>query len=149
MDRLRGMDRDDVERLLVSLNEYEMAVPDELVAYYLMRSGFKTDDVRVQRLIALAAQKLLADVTNDAISHSRLRQQANQSKSTKHGAADTSLLLTSDDLEKALRDYGVTIKKPPYYADHSLAGAQPSTTKKPDSAKGSTGARGQASAEKK
>ncbi|KAA8492844.1 Transcription initiation factor TFIID subunit 10 [Porphyridium purpureum] len=131
MDRLKdGVEKDDVDRLIGSLGEYEMAIPDELVNYYLMRAGFKTDDVRVQRLIALAVQKLMADVTNDALSHSRLRQQAQQGAKTtgRHGAAaagaDAKMMLTSDDLHKALREYGVSIRKPPYYADHELAGVQ-------------------------
>lgn len=126
MDRLKeGIEKDDVDRLLGSLGEYEMAIPDELVNYYLMRSGFKTDDIRVQRLVALAAQKLMADVTNDALSHCRLRQQAQQGGKSRPGSGvDTKMILTSDDLHKALKEYGVSIRKPPYYADHAMAGAQ-------------------------
>jgi len=110
------MEREEVERLLASLEDYELAIPDELVGYYLMRAGFKCDDIRVQRLVALAAQKFLADIGNDAVTHCKLRQQNAPGKS-KGAPKETRNVLTADDLEKALREYGVSLKKPPYYAD--------------------------------
>uniref|UniRef100_A0A7S0ZD84 Transcription initiation factor TFIID subunit 10 n=1 Tax=Timspurckia oligopyrenoides TaxID=708627 RepID=A0A7S0ZD84_9RHOD len=127
MDKLRGIERDEVERLLASLGEYELAIPDELVSYYLMRSGFKCDDIRVQRLVSLAAQKFLADIANDAIAHSKLRQQSVTTKAKV--VKEPKMVLTSEDLDKALREYGVSLRKPAYYADHA-APATPEATGK-------------------
>jgi len=37
-----------VEKLLESLEKYQPAFPDELVRYYLAKSGFQTDDIRAE-----------------------------------------------------------------------------------------------------
>ena len=123
MDRSRALDRDEVEKFLCSLTDYKPAIPDELVRYYLARSGFVTEDVRLERLISLAAQKFVADVANDAISHSRLRQ-ASSGAPKKGSAKEMRVTLTVDDLERALREYGVVLRKPPYFADTVSAGVQ-------------------------
>lgn len=118
MDRSKVLCREEVEQLLNILGEYKPAIPDELVRLYLSEAGFSTDDNRVERLIALAAQKFVADVANDAISHSRLRHAANQGGSRARAAAKSGkITLTTDDLEKALREYGVNLHKPKYFAD--------------------------------
>lgn len=111
------LEREELEKFFVALSDYRPALPDELVRHHLARSGFQTADVRVERLIALAAQKFLADVARDAISQSRMRTPVQSKK------RDGKLVLTVDDLERALREYGVTLKKPPYYADSVSAGA--------------------------
>ena len=134
MDRSQSLDRDELEKFLASLTDYKPAIPDQLVRYYLSRSGFTTDDVRIQRLISLAAQKFLADIANDAISHSRLRQNATASSRKSSAAAkDPKVTLTVDDLERALREYGVMLRKPPYFADSVTTGVtdSPPTTAKP------------------
>ncbi|GAB0488852.1 hypothetical protein MMPV_000063 [Pyropia vietnamensis] len=133
MDRSRATDRDEVERFLATLADYQPTVPDALVSYYLARSGFVTSDTRVIRLIGLAAQKFIADVGNDALAQARLRMAAEVAptrggKAARGGVAatgvgvDTRMTLTTDDLEKALREYGVPLHKPPYYADSVTAG---------------------------
>ena len=43
-------------------------IPDELVTYYLNRSGFNCPDQRVKRLIAVAAQKFISDIATEALS---------------------------------------------------------------------------------
>lgn len=122
MDRSNSMSNDELEAFLNSLSTYTPAIPDSLIRHYLSRAGFKTNDVRVERLVALAAQKFLADVSNDALAHSRLRQSTIPAPK-KASARDTKLTLTVDDLERALRDYGVNLCKPPYFADSVSAGA--------------------------
>ncbi|OSX71408.1 hypothetical protein BU14_0537s0014 [Porphyra umbilicalis] len=133
MDRSRATDRDEVERFLATLSDYQPTVPDALVTYYLSRAGFVTSDQRVIRLIGLAAQKFIADVGNDALAQARLRMAAESAggrggKAARQGAVatglgvDTRVTLTTDDLEKALREYGVPLHKPPYYADSVTAG---------------------------
>jgi transcription initiation factor TFIID subunit 10 len=125
MDRSRVLDQEEVEKFVASLADYKPAIPDELVRYYLSRAGFVTDDVRVERLIAVAAQKFIADIANDAIANSRLRAAATPASGSRAKAAaarDPKVTLTVDDLERALREYGVNLRKPPYFADSVSAG---------------------------
>eukprot|EP00871_Galdieria_phlegrea_P004954 jgi/Galph1/545/GphlegSOOS_G5212.1 len=107
-------DTDQIEQLLESLENYQPAFPDALVRYYLGKAGFQTNDLKAERLIALAAQKFVADVANDALNHSKLRQ---QSQTTSKKGKDNALVLTLEDLSKALAEYGIHLKKPPYYVD--------------------------------
>lgn len=135
MDRSRSLDRDEVEKFVSSLGSMECAIPDELLRHYLSRAGFATDDPRLERLIALAAQKFIADVAHDAISHSRLRQIANAPPTKKKIERDPRIVLTVDDLERALHECGVMFRKPPYFADSLTAGApEPAQVQKPASA---------------
>lgn len=122
MDRSSSLSNEELEGFFNSLENYSSAIPDVLIRHYLARAGFKTNDVRIERLIALAAQKFLADVANDALAHSRLRQSTLPAPK-KASSKDTKLTLTVDDLERALRDYGVNLCKPPYFADSVFAGA--------------------------
>ena len=121
MDRSHVAKREEVEQLLTFLDSYTPAIPDELVRHYLSEAGFQTDDVRIERLIALAGQKFIADIANDAISYSRLRHAASQGGSRGRAASAAAkagkITLTTDDLEKALREYGVNLQKPKYFAD--------------------------------
>lgn len=113
------IEQEELEKFLDSLTSYKPTIPDSLIRHYLSRSGFQTDDVRLERLIALATQKFIADIAGEAIGRSRLRQQAPSSKKGK----DNKVVLTMDDLERSLREYGVVLKKPPYFADSITAGA--------------------------
>lgn len=128
-----ALSNEELESFLKALSTYSPAIPDQLINHYLSRSGFQTNDIRVERLVALAAQKFLADVSNDALAHSRLRQSTLPSTSKKSSATrDAKLTLTVDDLERSLRDYGVHLCKPPYFADSVHAGApDPVVTGKP------------------
>jgi transcription initiation factor TFIID subunit 10 len=61
-------------------------------------------------LVALAAQKFIADVSNDAAQYSKLRLSKERSKSKE-------LVLKMEDLSQALQEYGVNVNKPAYFAD--------------------------------
>lgn len=124
MDRATVLESAELEKFVASLSDFRPALPDELIRALLSRTGFQTDDVRVERYIALAAQKLLADISNDAIAQSRLRQNAAPSNRKSAAAAkEGKITLTIDDLERALREYGIALRKPPYFADSVGAGA--------------------------
>ncbi|EME26670.1 Transcription initiation factor TFIID subunit 10 [Galdieria sulphuraria] len=116
-----------IEKLLESLENYQPAFPDALVRYYLAKSGFQTDDIRAERLVALAAQKFVADVANDALNHVKLRQ---QSQATSKKSKENEVILTVEDLSKALEEYGVHLKKPPYYVDSPVVGVGSANLKK-------------------
>ncbi|KAJ3372890.1 Transcription initiation factor TFIID subunit 10 [Allomyces arbusculus] len=95
--------------LIMLMDEYKPLVPDAVTDYYLGKSGFQCDDVRIKRVLALAAQKFIADVATDALHFCKVRQQSVPARkpSKKH-------VLTMEDLSSALAEYGVTVKKPEY-----------------------------------
>ncbi|KAI9344202.1 putative transcription initiation factor tfiid subunit 10 [Zopfochytrium polystomum] len=94
------------------MEDFAPLIPDTVTDYYLARSGFQSDDIRVKRLLALAAQKFVADISSDALHYCKIRQQAHQSKDKKSSAKKN--VLTIDDLSAALAEYGVNVKKPEY-----------------------------------
>lgn len=117
------LEREDLEKFICSLDEYQPAIPDELIRHHLSRAGFQTDDPRIERLISLATQKFIADIANDAICQSRLRAASGPAPRKAAAIREPKIVLTLDDLERALREYGVHLRKPPYFADSVDAGA--------------------------
>ncbi len=47
-----------------------------MTEFYLARAGFDCDDVRLKRLISLAAEKFVSDIAADAFQYARLRASA-------------------------------------------------------------------------
>jgi len=111
-------DASEVEDFIASLDDYQPTIPDEVTSYYLNRTGFVCTDVKMKRLIALAAQKFISDIANDALQYCKLRHQASQSK------AKQKLVLTMDDLSRSLKEYGINLRKPEYFADRPTAGVE-------------------------
>ncbi|CAK1554385.1 unnamed protein product [Leptosia nina] len=79
-------------------------------------SGFESQDPRLIRLIALASQKFLSDIANDALQHCKMRtsSQIVQSKNQK-GPKEKKYVMTMEDLVPALQEYGIIAKKPHYF----------------------------------
>ncbi|KAJ7583410.1 transcription initiation factor IID, TAF10 subunit [Mycena floridula] len=101
---------------LLMLDDYEPLVTD----YYLQRVGFECEDVRLKRLLSLAAQKFVSDIAADAYQHARIRTNAMGGRARTHqfGPASkdrTRTTLTMDDLSSALGEYGINARKPDYY----------------------------------
>ncbi|KND01702.1 uncharacterized protein SPPG_03497 [Spizellomyces punctatus DAOM BR117] len=101
--------------LLLMLDEYRPVTPDAVTDYYLARSGFECDDIRVKRLLALAAQKFVSDIAVDALQYCKIRGQGPQTKDRRNMTKDKRTVLTMDDLSAALADHGVNMKKPEYF----------------------------------
>lgn len=61
------------EMLQLMTGDFLPIIPDAVTDYYLARNGFETVDVRVKRLLALATQKFISDIAQDAYEYSRIR----------------------------------------------------------------------------
>ncbi|RIB04814.1 transcription initiation factor TFIID 23-30kDa subunit-domain-containing protein [Gigaspora rosea] len=93
------------------LDNFEPLIPEFVTEYYLNRSGIQCDDIRVMRLMSLAAQKFVADIATDAFQYCKIRQQSKKNI----GKQRNKTVLTLEDLVAALSEYGINIKKPEYY----------------------------------
>ncbi|TFK51725.1 transcription initiation factor IID TAF10 subunit, partial [Heliocybe sulcata] len=106
---------------LLMLDDYEPLVPNEVTDYYLQRVGFECEDVRLKRLLSLAAQKFVSDIAADAYQHARIRTNAAGGRARANqppGAAardKTRTTLTMEDLSSALAEYGINSRKPEFY----------------------------------
>lgn len=106
---------------LLMLDDYEPLIPSEVTDYYLQRVGFECEDVRLKRLLALAAQKFVSDIAADAYQHARIRTNAAGGRARAPvggpgGVKDkTRTTLTMDDLSAALSEYGINARKPEFY----------------------------------
>ncbi|KZT10064.1 transcription initiation factor IID, TAF10 subunit [Laetiporus sulphureus 93-53] len=106
---------------LLMLDEYEPLIPSEVTDYYLQRVGFDCEDVRLKRLLSLAAQKFVSDIAADAYQHARIRANAagGRARASQSGPAaardKTKTTLVMEDLSAALTEYGITSRKPEFY----------------------------------
>ncbi|GAB2268116.1 Transcription initiation factor TFIID subunit 10 [Dionaea muscipula] len=114
---------------LSSLMDYTPTIPDELVEHYMAKSGFQCPDVRLIRLVAVATQKFISEVATDALQHSKARQTSIVKDKKDKQQKDKRLVLTIEDLSKALREYGVNLKHQEYFADSPSAGLDPPATR--------------------
>eukprot|EP00039_Didymoeca_costata_P001076 m.49470 g.49470 ORF g.49470 m.49470 type:complete len:136 (-) comp10616_c0_seq2:2766-3173(-) len=99
---------------LENLNDFTPTIPAAVIQFHLMRSGLKTSDERVVKLIALATQKFVADVALDSMQHCKQRQ-ANQQGSKRQTIKEKRHVLATTDLQAALQEHGIHVHKPPYY----------------------------------
>ncbi|KAJ7043411.1 transcription initiation factor TFIID 23-30kDa subunit-domain-containing protein [Mycena alexandri] len=110
---------------MLMLDDYEPLIPNEVTDYYLQRVGFECEDVRLKRLLSLAAQKFVSDIAADAYQHARIRTNAAGGRARTNqpfagpGSAKvrykTRTTLTMDDLSSALSEYGINARKPEFY----------------------------------
>ncbi|KAI9485779.1 MAG: transcription initiation factor IID TAF10 subunit [Benjaminiella poitrasii] len=96
---------------LATMDNYAPIIPDAVTDYYLNKSGFDCDDVRIKRLLALATQKFVSDIATDAFQFCKVRQSG-----IKKSGKERKNVLTMEDLSAALNEYGINIKKPEYYS---------------------------------
>lgn len=95
--------------LLEAIEDFDSSIPDEVVLHFLNVAGMQTNDRRIIRLIAIAAQKFVHDIVSDALQHSKLKgSQGKKPKEKKN-------TLTIDDLSAALAEYGIDVKRQHYF----------------------------------
>ncbi|BAM80510.1 probable transcription initiation factor TFIID, subunit TAF10 [Cyanidioschyzon merolae strain 10D] len=115
-DAGRCIDNDDLGDFIASLEDYQTAIPDPLVQHFLNKAGFQTDDPRVIRLVALAAQKFVADVAHEALTQRRIHRESQHKGSS--STEDDKVVLTKEDLKWALQEFGIRLARTEYFADN-------------------------------
>ena len=107
---------EDLEEILGKVENYKSTIPDNVTETILQSSGLNNCSPVVTRLISLAAQKFISDISYEALQHCKMRGGGKDQKSKSSGR-DRKYAMTTEDLVVALSDQGVTVKKPPYYAN--------------------------------
>lgn len=78
------------------------------------KAGLDCEDPKLKKVLALATQKFVTDIATDAMQHSRVRTGGSgSSKGEKR--RDKKVTLTVEDLGAALSEYGINLKRPPYF----------------------------------
>ena len=107
---------EDLKEILGKVENYKSTIPDNVTETILQSSGLNNCSPEVTRLISLAAQKFISDISYEALQHCKMRGGGKDQKSKSSGR-DRKYAMTTEDLVVALSDQGVTVKKPPYYAN--------------------------------
>ncbi|KAF1888770.1 hypothetical protein Lal_00036812 [Lupinus albus] len=102
---------------------------------YLKQFKSKIDEIcKLTRLVAVATQKFVAEVAGNAHQHCKARQATipkdkrdKQQKVLITFSLDKRLVLTMEDLSKALHEYGVNVRHQEYFADSPSTGMDPAT----------------------
>ncbi|CAI7853955.1 unnamed protein product, partial [Closterium sp. NIES-54] len=112
-----GHPTENLTDLLRSLENYDPLIPDDLTAYYLQRSGVRNPNVHVTRLVSAAAHKFIGEVASDALQFCKIRQAGSGKEMKARGPKEKKLVLTTEDLAAALKEYGVNVRKQDYFVD--------------------------------
>lgn len=126
------------------LDGYTPLIPDQVTDFYLEKVGFECHDVRLKRLLSLAAEKFVSDIAADAFQYARIRTNAGPGgrprgqvsaagagaggggaagvsagaagAAVPAGARDRSrTVLTMDDLSAALGEYGINARRAEHF----------------------------------
>jgi len=83
----------------------------------LKSAGIEDPDTRVTRLISLATQRFVQQIADDAYRCAVQRNQAQIKEKREKGydTRDKRIVLETEDLAAALKDYGVNLHKPAYF----------------------------------
>lgn len=96
--------------LLTSLDDpsHEPLLPESLLDYHCIRGGLDPDAMprAAKNLLSLMTEKFVLDVVADASGYARMRTSNTSSSGTK---------LTVEDVQAALADRDIVIKRPPYH----------------------------------
>ncbi|CCK68165.1 Taf10p KNAG_0A04970 [Huiozyma naganishii CBS 8797] len=132
-----------LQEILDMMEDNPPIIPDAVIDYYLRKNGFDSMDVKIKRLLALATQKFVSDIANDAYEYSRIRstiavnnanngqararqlmlgqqqpgqQQITQQQQQQNEKVTASkVVLTVNDLSSAVEEYGLNIGRPDFY----------------------------------
>ncbi|KAG0439106.1 Transcription initiation factor TFIID subunit 10 [Dictyocoela muelleri] len=102
-----------IEDLEKELNSFNSIIPDTVIDYFLEKSGSDINDPKAKKLIALLAQKFMTDVSTSAFQFHKINQKA--ALKDKRLPREKKPTLQMADLELALDEIGIDIKRPPYF----------------------------------
>lgn len=133
---------------LVQADECLCQLPDQVIDHFLAKSGVNPHllDIRIKRLMGLAAQKFISEVANDAYQYNRIRSTGGAGGGGNNpnlgagpgiggqpaapaalggpgvpgigmggGGGKGKAVLTMEDLNAALSEYGINSKRPDFY----------------------------------
>jgi len=100
-----------ITTFMQNLQHYEPTIPDEVTRHFINKGGVDTSDTRILRLFSVVAQKFVADIVVDALKDKQQKMMNAQG----HLDPNAKMVLTADDLNSILSEYGSSAKKPPYY----------------------------------
>ena len=103
-----------IEDLLEKVENYNPVIPDAVTESILTSAGCDAASPDVTRLISLAAQKFISDLSYETLQHCKMRGGGKEQK-TKGAGRDRKYAMATEDLVVALADQGLTVKKPPYH----------------------------------
>mmetsp|Transcript_6983 Transcript_6983/g.11870 ORF Transcript_6983/g.11870 Transcript_6983/m.11870 type:complete len:139 (+) Transcript_6983:180-596(+) len=103
--------------LLERLEEQPNLVPDELTRHLMRRSGQDCHDPKLVRLVSLAAQRFIGLAIFDSLQLCKARLGTASKKQLKAVGLKDKRVLTTEDLGKALKDFGITVRPWPYMLD--------------------------------
>ena len=118
LEEENALHKNEMAKFLEEMESYTPTVPDDVALFYLNRAGFVCPDVRVRRMIALAAQKFVAEIADTAFQFCKMRSKP----ASKRSKAQSKMVLTTEDLAHSMKQYGISICKPAYFADDIAAG---------------------------
>lgn len=107
------MSDSEVENFLHVLPAYDSCFPDEVARRQLERGGFATDDTALIRLVAFTMEKFVRDTARSSFAHTRARMES------PHCDA---VVLSVGDVENALNEHNLHVKKLKYIADNAAVG---------------------------
>lgn len=62
-----------LKEILDMMDDYSPIIPDAVTDYLMAKNGLQINDLNIKRLLALATQKFISDIAQDAYEYSRIR----------------------------------------------------------------------------
>jgi hypothetical protein len=109
MDKQRQKQATDLNDFLLSLDSYAPTYPENLIRFYLDRSGLEVKDDRITKLMSLAADKLLSEILYEAKQISTLRQQNSRGKKRKFSEVSDGIDI--EDLQLSLLQLRIFVRR--------------------------------------
>lgn len=97
----------------VNLENFKPLIPDLVLDHLLESNGIDFADTETRKTIAALAQKFVADVSASAFQFHKIHQKA--AMKDKRFAKEKKITLNTEDLQKALEEYGIDISRPSYF----------------------------------
>lgn len=97
----------------IDLLNFKPLIPDLVLDYLLETNGIDCADTETKKIIAVIAQKFIADISASAFQYHKIHQKA--IVKDKRFAREKKATLTVADLQKALNEYGIDISRPSYF----------------------------------